>query len=540
MRRLRELLVLGMILTGLVAFHAAPPAPPPREATVAPAPAPAPVAATHALLASTPPFKPVATTSVPPVTTTSVLPVTTTSVPPVTTTFVPPVAAEPPAGPVEDIHVAYGAVVGLTMFRGTPTRTFHGTGPAPLDPEVLWRFPDAAMCGSSPVGGEDRVWCGTGWTGQPVVWERPDGVTEVIFGAFDKRVHFLDAATGERTRPDFAAGDIVKGSVVLDPDGFPLLYVGSRASRYMVVALDRETPTEIWSLPSNYVKGRWNNDWDSSAVIHNGYLLEGGENSWWFAVRLNRSIGADGLVAVAPEVVATVPAWSEETLGAIGDQQSIESSTAVFNDTAYFGNGAGRVVGVDLSSLELGMADVVFDFWMGDDVDSTIVIDSAGMLYVTPQIDLATPRAAEVGQLAKLDPARPDDPVVWSLEIPSVGAAAGGAWATPALHDGLLYLPTNPGELLAVDIATGVVVWRDDVGSHAWSSPVVVDESLIVAVNCGAEPALRAYDISDPRRPVVRWDIPVGDECLESTPAVWNGRLYVGSRDGYFYAIGDR
>jgi hypothetical protein len=38
----------------------------------------------------------------------------------------------------------------------------------------------------------------------------------------------------------------------------------------------------------------------------------------------------------------------------------------------------------------------------------------------------------------------------------------------------------------------------------------------------------------------VRWEIPVATGCLESTPAAWNGRMYVGSRDGYFYAIGDR
>jgi hypothetical protein len=27
--------------------------------------------------------------------------------------------------------------------------------------------------------------------------------------------------------------------------------------------------------------------------------------------------------------------------------------------------------------------------------------------------------------------------------------------------------------------------------------------------------------------------------CIESTPTVWNGRMYVGARGGKFYAIGD-
>ncbi len=144
-----------------------------------------------------------------------------TEAPVTTTTTLPPGLV-----PASVVGHPWGTVTGLTMFRGNPTRTFYGTGPLPDGLDVLWRFPDTAMCGNSPVGGEPVVWCGTGWTGQPVVWERPDGVTEVIFGAYDKNVHFVNAETGERTRPDFYMGDIIKGSVVLDPDGYPLLYVG--------------------------------------------------------------------------------------------------------------------------------------------------------------------------------------------------------------------------------------------------------------------------------------------------------------------------
>jgi len=479
---------------------------------------------------------PEVTSSLAPATSTTVTTTSTTTAPAprstTTTTTLDPAAAA--------LGAPAGTVPGITMFRGNPSRSYYGSGPVPTDPEVLWRFPDSAMCGTSGIGGVDKIWCGTGWTGQPVVWDRPDGITEVIFGAFDKRVHFLDAATGEPTRPPFAVGDIVKGSVVLDPDGFPLLYVGSRVNRYMVVALDRAAPTEVWSLSSSAVAGRWNNDWDSSAVIRDGYLLEGGENSWWFAVELNRGYGADGLVTVQPEVVATIPAWSDETLAAVGNQQSIESSTVVFGDTAYFANGAGRIVGVALSELDSGEAPIVFDFWAGDDIDSTVVVDAAGMLYAAPQRDLRTARSSEVGQLVKLDPSRPDDPIEWRLDIPDEGAADGGSWATPALFEGILYLPTNPGDLLAVDTTTGEVVWSDDVGFHAWSSPIVVDGTLIVAVNCGTVPALRAYGLDDPGSPQRLWEIPISRGCLESTPAMWNGNIYIGSRDGYFYALGDR
>lgn len=159
-----------------------------------------------------------------------------TTVPVSTTTTVP--QRPPGVVPSESVGEPWGQVVGLTMFRGNPTRTYFGSGPVSATaPSVSWRFPENPMCGQSPVGKEPKVWCGSGWTGQPVVWERPDGITEVIFGAYDKQIHFLDAATGERTRPDFDMGDIIKGSVTLDPDGFPLLYTGSRDPRFRIIAL---------------------------------------------------------------------------------------------------------------------------------------------------------------------------------------------------------------------------------------------------------------------------------------------------------------
>ena len=34
------------------------------------------------------------------------------------------------------------------------------------------------------------------------------------------------------------------------------------------------------------------------------------------------------------------------------------------------------------------------------------------------------------------------------------------------------------------------------------------------------------------------WQVPLG-YCIESTPAVWHGRIYVGTRGGWVHAIGD-
>jgi outer membrane protein assembly factor BamB len=119
---------------------------------------------------------------------------------------------------------------------------------------------------------------------------------------------------------------------------------------------------------------------------------------------------------------------------------------------------------------------------------------------------------------------------------PGGGPDDGGIWGTPALHEDLLYATTHPGDLLVVDTATGEAVWREDIGYHEWSSPVVVDDTLIVGA-C-EQGGLLAWSLRDPRAPTALWDVTVGaGACIESTPAVWNGGIYVGSRDGFFYGL---
>ena len=99
----------------------------------------------------------------------------------------------------------------------------------------------------------------------------------------------------------------------------------------------------------------------------------------------------------------------------------------------------------------------------------------------------------------------------------------------------MVYASTEPGELLAVDATTGEVTWTEEIGFHAWSSPVIVGEELLVAT-CTGE--VHAYSLADPRHPVLTWSFKLSESCIESTPAVWNGRFYVGVRDGKFYAVG--
>jgi outer membrane protein assembly factor BamB len=432
---------------------------------------------------------------------------------------------------------------GITTFRGNATRTYYGEGPVPLDPVIGWRSPSVRMCSVSFVGIERSRWCGTGWTGQPNVVVGEDGAVEVREGAYDGMYHFLDGLTGLPVRPPLPTRDLAKGSATSDPDGFPLYYAGSRDGRFRIVALDRREPLVLWSIQGATSVDRplRNDDWDGAALVVDDVLFEGGENGWLYVVRLHRAYDELGLVTVAPEIVATVPGFDNELLRAVGDEEvSIENSVALDDGVLYFANSGGLVQGWDVSDVLDGGSRVepVFRFWTGDDTDATVVIDDAGDLYVASEYQRLDERSREVGQLMKLDPSRPDEPLVWSIAARDIGfEGAGGSWSTPAIDGDTVYFTTAAGRVLAVDRATGGVRWEREIGSPSIGSPVVVDGVLIQG-DCAGD--LWGWDVSEPDAgPVLMWKLHFSD-CIESTPAVWRGWIYVGTRQGYLYGLTER
>jgi outer membrane protein assembly factor BamB len=181
------------------------------------------------------------------------------------------------------------------------------------------------------------------------------------------------------------------------------------------------------------------------------------------------------------------------------------------------------------------------------------------MLVVAVEEERRLPAARGMGQLLRLDPARPDDPVLWRLDIPSVTPSAtstppptseedssdgrdledGGVWATPALYDTMIYVPTHSGRLLVVDLDDGTVLSSEFLGGPLWSSPAVVEEpdgpAWLIQATCGRS-SVRGYTLEDPAAPELRWVVPMPG-CIEATPVVWRGSIYVGTRDGRLHAL---
>ena len=203
--------------------------------------------------------------------------------------------------------------------------------------------------------------------------------------------------------------------------------------------------------------------------------------------------------------------WDDELLSDLAayDQPktvSIEQSVTVVNDTAWFANSGGLLQGWDVSFIRTGQGTPTrtFRFWLGDDADASMVADEDGYLYAGVEYERGTDRAAEVGQMVKLDPRNPDNPIVWSVHDESSNKA--GTWSTPAVLDDVVIWPTRPGTVYGIDRATGAVLWKVELPAPIMGSPVVVDG---VWIQGDCDGVLHGFDVSDPKvQPPELWSVP--------------------------------
>ncbi len=105
----------------------------------------------------------------------------------------------------------------------------------------------------------------------------------------------------------------------------------------------------------------------------------------------------------------------------------------------------------------------------------------------------------------------------WSIDI---GAPMFPHWPSPAIASGTLYLPRHDGALYAVDLAKRQFAWRLYLGDHRMIGPSLPAGVLPEGRDCA-------------------WDPAVGKPLYASPAIAANGTIYVGSGEGYLYAIGE-
>ncbi|KAF0243027.1 MAG: serine/threonine protein kinase-like [Planctomycetota bacterium] len=120
---------------------------------------------------------------------------------------------------------------------------------------------------------------------------------------------------------------------------------------------------------------------------------------------------------------------------------------------------------------------------------------------------------------------------VWRLPLRDAVLAATLVWKDRA------YVGDGSGDFSCLDANTGQLLWRKNCGSPVLSSAAVSGEHIVYGCQGGHIHAVRASDGLEEWTYSATWDA-VNSAAFTSSPAVSNGRLYIGCDNFYFYCLG--
>jgi outer membrane protein assembly factor BamB len=133
--------------------------------------------------------------------------------------------------------------------------------------------------------------------------------------------------------------------------------------------------------------------------------------------------------------------------------------------------------------------------------------------------------------------------LAWSKKIPG----AQEFWSSPSVFKDKVYVGNSNGNLYCINAATGDVVWTFSGYSFPiFSSPAIAQDMVFFA---GADRKLYALPADDPNsdgvisETEIIWDFTVGpstggvNNVVPSSPAIKDGKLFIGAIDQYFYCF---
>lgn len=382
---------------------------------------------------------------------------------------------------------------GISTFRGNNYRENAFYGELEVNEKKLEKV------WTNTIGQTDQ-WTGIGWNGQPAIvkWDKnvqkqmnlyeeykeKENLVEVIYGSLDSYVHFYDLDTGYPTRKPIYVTSSVKGSVTLDPRGYPLLYVGQGINE--VNGKSVRFGYHIFSLIDGselfFINGRdqfaylgWG-AFDGNPVIdgQTDTMILPGENGLVYIVKLNTNYNSqDGQISIHPEVTRYKSAKN-------GKAGGIENSMTVYQNYAFFANNNGVVQCLDLNTLT-----PIWTYQMEDDCDATIGLEEEdGEIYLYVGCEVDRRMANALAYVKKLNGRTGE--MIWEYSCPCKydGNVNGGVLSSPiigknAISNMVIFnfsktTSLQSGKMVALDKKTGNIIWEKSLTNYSWSSPVAV------------------------------------------------------------------
>lgn len=450
----------------------------------------------------------------------------------------------------------YSEIEGISCFRGNNFRNSASYGLADVTKgklEKVWNVKNGYI----------DEWTGVGWTGQPsiVKWKpnirqmmnllpikkNKNDLKEVIYATLDGKIYFLDLDNGEATRQTINIGSSHKGSLSIDPRGYPLLYTGQGIETVGGKTID--IGFRIFNLINQkelfFINGMdpfalrsWG-AFDSNALVDKctDTLLECGENGVFYTAKLNTNFDQEkAQISIKPELVRyRYHSPKNDTIG-------MENSAAFYKNFAYFTDNSGTLQCINLDTLTpVWLRDVT------DDSDSSIVVEETSdteiSLYTACEVD----RQGENGSafVRKINALTGD--LIWEKAYKCLydahtngGVLGTGVIGKKDISNLVIYCiakidKSNKGKLIAFDKTSGNEAWVLDLDNYCWSSPVDVytKDGKSYIIQCDSAGTM--FLIEGKTGKVI--DKISLEANIEASPAIYDNMIVVGTRGQKIWGI---
>ena len=450
----------------------------------------------------------------------------------------------------------------IQTFLGNWQRNFYGKN-APDTLEVVWKhyLGKGETVISRSIG--SKIWAGAGWTGQPLL-VKEENQLYIIQGAYDHHLKKINAENGELVW-QYKFDDVIKGTGTIwknnnpdVPENALVILQGSRlgVGNYLDTkhipsyrAISYYTGKELWRMDQKWTHS-YSRDVDGSALILNDTAYLGLENSYFTVFDPDHRNGIVKNNMFQPRILQEKKLYTLDDVYKHKNNVVTESSPSLLNNKIYIASGAGHVWGYNLKTKELD-----WDFYIGSDMDGSAIVTLDSSLLVSVEKQYIKGK----GGAFKLDPDKsPKDAVVWYFPVGDNDFAGweGGIIGSIGINDNYISeKDTHLAAFVGIDeylyvvdhksidtvrkvlgpdslttFNTPKLIFKYKVGPSI-STPVFVDNKLIVAGYWG----IHLYEYDDQNN-FVLLDKRAGS--FESTPIVWENKIYIASRDGYLYCLG--
>lgn len=451
----------------------------------------------------------------------------------------------------------YFSLEGIGSFRGTNYRDTSSYGFTEVKEQILevaWSLKNSHI----------DIWTGTGWNGQPSIirWndslknkmnilnekKKKNDLKEIIYATLDGNIYFLDLDDGSITRPPIETGFPHKGSVVIDPRGYPLLYAGQGINtngktrsdfKYRIFSLLDQKLLYSFSGNDKFALRNWG-AFDSGALIdkRNDVFIECGENGILYLMKLNSIFDLEkGIISINPVTAKYRYKYKSNT------KPGTENSPVAYKNLIYFADNSGVLQCVDLNTLK--------PLWVRkvpDDTDSSIVLEDKGdgnpFLYTACEVD----QQGKGGKSHIIKIQALTGELLWEVDIDCYydSQTNGGVLATPVLgkheiSDLIIYniaksgKKSSEGLLIALRRSDGKEVWRYELSAYSWSSPVDIytSEGKAYLLVCDSAGFMHLFEGKTGK---LLYSLNLGAN-IEATPAVFENMAVVGTRGQKIYGI---